>query len=234
MRDLSVVHQEDAATGVFADALAERDAELTEWVISNGAAPDGRPEGYEAVLIFGGGMHVDQEESHPWLRDEEELIRDLAVRGVPMLGVCLGAQLIAKALGARVGAMPAPQIGWFDVEQTPEASDDPVFAKLPRRFASFQWHSYAFELPSNGVPLARDAACLQAYRAGEAAWGIQFHAELTRVMMQRWVVRGAHRFELPGAQPGRDHLGGRLIWDMHLKRWLGEFLQTIFGKPALP
>ncbi|MET3597008.1 hypothetical protein ABID26_006432 [Mesorhizobium shonense] len=58
-------------------------------------------------------------------------------------------------------------------------------------------------------------------------------AELTRVMMQRWVVRGAHRFELPGAQPGRDHLGGRLIWDMHLKRWLGEFLGLIFGKPAV-
>ena len=61
---------------------------------------------------------------------------------------------------------------------------------------------------------------------------IQFHAELTAVMMHRWVVRGAHRFELPGAQPGRDHLGGRLIWDMHLKRWLAEFLDMIFSHPA--
>ncbi len=72
----------------------------------------------------------------------------------------------------------------------------------------------------------------QAFRYGDNAWGIQFHGELTRMMMQRWVVHGAHRFELPGAQPGRDHLGGRLIWDMHLKRWLGEFLGVIFGRPA--
>ncbi|ESW95298.1 glutamine amidotransferase [Mesorhizobium sp. LSJC268A00] len=72
----------------------------------------------------------------------------------------------------------------------------------------------------------------QAFRYGDNAWGIQFHGELTRLMMQRWVVRGAHRFELPGAQPGRDHLGGRLIWDMHLKRWLSEFLSLIFGKPT--
>ena len=118
MRILSVVHQEDAATGVFADAVAERDGKLTEWVISSGA-PDGRPDEYDAVLIFGGAMHVGQDEAHPWLRDEDELIRDLAARGVPMLGVCLGAQLIAKALGARVGAMPTSQIGWFNVEQTP-------------------------------------------------------------------------------------------------------------------
>ena len=71
----------------------------------------------------------------------------------------------------------------------------------------------------------------QAFRYGDNAWGIQFHAELTQIMMHRWVVRGAHRFELPGAQPGRDHLGGRLIWDMHLKRWLHAFLERIFGKP---
>ena len=122
MRVLSIVHQQDAATGVFADELAERGAELDEWVISEAGPPDTAPHSYDAILIFGGGMHVDQESRHPWLRDEDELLRDLAERGIPMLGVCLGAQLIAKALGARVGAIPSPQIGWFDVEQTPDAS----------------------------------------------------------------------------------------------------------------
>jgi GMP synthase-like glutamine amidotransferase len=186
VRVLSIVHQEDAATGVFADAVAERGDELTEWVISNGASPDSAPHDYDAVLIFGGAMHVDQEAHHPWLRDEDALLSDLAAREVPMLGVCLGAQLIAKALGARVGAMPAPQIGWFDVEQTPEGADDPLFSGLPRRFSSFQWHSYAFDLPRNAVPLASDPACLQAYRAGETAWGIQFHAEVTRESVDDW------------------------------------------------
>jgi GMP synthase-like glutamine amidotransferase len=103
-----------------------------------------------------------------------------------VLGVCLGAQLIAKALGARVGPLPSPQIGWFDLEQTPEAAEDPLFADLPRRFASFQWHSYAFELPPHAVPLARDSVCLQAFRAGRRAWGIQFHAEVTKESVDHW------------------------------------------------
>src|ERR671922_1063829 len=100
MRVLSIVHQRDAAAGVFADAVAERGDGLTSWTISEEAAPDGSPDSYDAVLIFGGAMHVDQEAAHPWLRDEDALLRQLAGHGVPMLGVCLGAQLIAKAIGA--------------------------------------------------------------------------------------------------------------------------------------
>jgi GMP synthase (glutamine-hydrolysing) len=225
MRVLSVVHQEDAATGVFADAVAERDGELTEWVITNGPPPDGRPDDYDAVLIFGGAMHVDQEENHPWLRDEDELIRDLAARDVPMLGVCLGAQLIAKALGARVGAMPTSQIGWFDVEQTPEAAGDPVFEKLPRRFSSFQWHSYAFELPPNALPLARDPACLQAYRAGESAWGIQFHAEVTKESVEDW-FRSSKPPDAPLDLPALQRETQEKIsaWNDLGKRLCGAFL----------
>lgn len=186
MRVLSIIHQEDAASGVFADAAAERGDELTEWSISDGARPPRPAESYDAVLVFGGAMHVDQENRHPWLRNENELLRGLLNRRIPVLGVCLGAQLVAKALRARVGPLAHPQIGWFDVEQTPEAADDPLFADLPRRFSSFQWHSYAFDLPANAVPLASDPVCLQAYRAGESAWGIQFHAEVTKESVDDW------------------------------------------------
>ena len=226
MRVLSIVHQEDAAAGVFADAVAELDAELTEWVISNGTAPNGRPESYDAVLIFGGAMHVDQENRHAWLRDEDELIRELSARGVPMLGVCLGAQLIAKALGARVGAMPSPQIGWVDVEQTPEAANDPVFASLPRRFSSFQWHSYAFELPADAVPLARDPVCLQAYRAGESVWGIQFHAEVTKESVADW-FRSSKPPDAPLDLPALQRETSEKIdaWNDFGKRLCGGFLE---------
>jgi GMP synthase (glutamine-hydrolysing) len=186
VRVLSIIHQEDAASGVFADAAAERGDELTEWSISDGAGPPRPAESYDAVLVFGGAMHVDQENRHPWLRNEDELLRDLLDRRIPVLGVCLGAQLVAKALGTRVGPLARPQIGWFDVEQTPEAADDPLFADLPRRFSSFQWHSYGFDLPANAIPLARDPVCLQAYRAGESAWGIQFHAEVTKESVDDW------------------------------------------------
>ena len=98
----------------------------------------------------------------------------------------------------------------------------------------YQFHREGFTLPKGATLLATSETYPnQAFRYGETAWGIQFHAELTRVMMQRWVVRGAHRFELPGAQQGRDHLGGRLIWDTHLKRWLIDFLQIVFGGKQL-
>ena len=97
----------------------------------------------------------------------------------------------------------------------------------------YQFHREGFTIPDGTTLLATGEHYEnQAYRYGDNAWGMQFHGELTLAMMHRWVVHGAHRFELPGAQPGRDHLGGRLIWDMHLKRWLHEFLETIFGKPA--
>jgi GMP synthase (glutamine-hydrolysing) len=186
VRVLSIIHQKDAASGVFADTAAERGDELTEWSISDGAGPPSPAESYDAVLVFGGAMHVDQENRHPWLRNEDELLRGLLDRRIPVLGVCLGAQLVAKALGTRVGPLARPQIGWFDVEQTPEAADDPLFADLPRRFSSFQWHSYGFDLPANAIPLARDPVCLQAYRAGESAWGIQFHAEVTKESVDDW------------------------------------------------
>jgi GMP synthase (glutamine-hydrolysing) len=227
VRVLSIIHQEDAASGVFADAAAERGDELTEWSISDGARQPRPAESYDAVLVFGGAMHVDQENRHPWLRNEDELLRGLLDRRIPVLGVCLGAQLVAKALRARVGPLARPQIGWFDVEQTHEAADDPLFADLPRRFSSFQWHSYAFDLPANAVPLARDPVCLQAYRAGESAWGIQFHAEVTKESVDDW-FRSSKPPDVPldlGAlrQETEEKIAG---WNQFGKRLCGRFLDA--------
>ena len=107
--------------------------------------------------------------------------------GVPVLGVCLGGQLLAKALGAQVSRVPAPEVGWYELERLPEASGDPIFGTLPDRFPSLQWHNYHFVLPAGAVPLARSSACLQGYRFGEAAWGMQFHPEVTRSIVQLWI-----------------------------------------------
>jgi GMP synthase-like glutamine amidotransferase len=186
MRVLSIVHQTDAAAGVFADAVAERGHSLEEWVISAAPEPPSPVEGYGAVLVFGGAMHVDQEDRHGWLHDERLLLQRLHADEVPLLGVCLGGQLLAKALHAHVRRLPSPEIGWADVALTPEADDDAVFAGLPASFTSFQWHSYHFELPESAVPLARNERCLQAFRAGPASWGIQFHAEVTRESVVDW------------------------------------------------
>jgi GMP synthase (glutamine-hydrolysing) len=186
VRVLSIAHQPDAASGVFGDAVRERGHELDEWLISSDPDPPAPVESYDAVLVFGGAMHVDQEERHGWLREENALLQRFLADGVPTFGVCLGGQLVAKALGAPVRRMPSPEIGWFDVDLTPEAADDPVFAGLPERFTAFQWHSYHFELPEGGFALARNDRCLQGFRVGRA-WGIQFHPEVTPEDLAEWL-----------------------------------------------
>jgi GMP synthase (glutamine-hydrolysing) len=182
---LALIHQEDAGSGVFGEAVRDRGDELVEWNIASSGPPP--RDDYEAVLVFGGAMHVDQEERHPWLRLEDDLLRGLLRARVPLLGVCLGAQLAAKALGAAVAPAARAEVGWYEVELTPEAENDPLFSELPKRFEAFQWHRYAFDLPPGAVPLAQNANCLQAYRAGDVAWGIQFHAEVRAETLADWL-----------------------------------------------
>lgn len=186
MRVLSVVHQTDAAGGVFDEAVLDSGHELDVWIVPASPAPPAPVELYDAVLVFGGAVHVDQEERHGWLGDERRLLQRLVADEVPVLGVCLGGQLLAKALHGHVRRLPSPEIGWVDVELTPEAAADPVFASLPARFSSFQWHLYHFEQPEGAVPLARSEQCLQAFRAGPAAWGVQFHPEVTHASVEDW------------------------------------------------
>jgi GMP synthase (glutamine-hydrolysing) len=191
MRVLSIVHQADAAAGTFAEEVAARGHELEEWLIPEEPMPPSPLGDYEAVLVFGGAVHVDQEDRHGWLRDERLLLQRLAADGLPLLGVCLGGQLVAKALHAHVWRLPSPEIGWPEVELTDEAANDPLFAGLPTRFPSFQWHLYHFELPAGAVALARNERCLQAFRAGESTWAIQFHAEVTGRSVRDWLASSA-------------------------------------------
>jgi len=184
---LSIVHGGDVREGVFADPVRKRGHRLIEWRPASRTAPPRPPEEYGAVFVFGGAMHADQEEQHSWLREENELIRDLIDVRTPLLGVCLGAQLLAKAAGARVAALGEPEIGWFPLELTAAAERDPVVGRLPRVFDAFQWHYYAFDVPEGGEALARSAVCSQAFRLGEHAWAVQFHPEVTLAQVERWI-----------------------------------------------
>jgi GMP synthase-like glutamine amidotransferase len=216
VRVLSLIHQDDAPTGTFADAVRKRNGELVEWNPANGPPP-AAPESFDAVFVFGGGMHVDQEDEHPWLRDENSLIKGLLAERVPVLGVCLGGQLIAKAAGAHVGPAPHEEIGWHEVVMTPEARTDPVFAGVPERFDAFQWHQYAFDLPEGAVPLGRSPAGLQAYRLGDSAWGLQFHAEVTRKIVEGWLASDGGRREIDLAPIERWAELGRGLADRFLE-----------------
>jgi GMP synthase (glutamine-hydrolysing) len=186
VRVLAIVHQRDAGPGVFADAVSARGASLDTWLPAESESPAADPTRYDAVMVFGGAMHADHEDRHPWLRDVKETLRELLEREVPVLGVCLGAQLLAEAAGAAPRRASAPEIGWHDVEVTPDGARDRLTATLAPRFEAFQWHSYEFPLPPGAVALARSAVCLQAFRAG-ASVGVQFHAEVSAADAQAWI-----------------------------------------------
>jgi GMP synthase-like glutamine amidotransferase len=144
-------------------------------------------DGFGAAIVLGGAMHADQEDEHPWLAPEKDLLRELLERGTPVLGVCLGAQLLAEAAGAQPRRARMPEIGWYEVERGEAAGDDPLIGPLPARFQSFQWHSYEAPLPPGATALASNDVCLQAYRLDGRAWGIQFHAEVTDAAVSAWL-----------------------------------------------
>jgi GMP synthase-like glutamine amidotransferase len=186
-RALAVVFERDAGPGVFAQASATLGVTLDSWLFDGRTAPPGDPSGYDAVLVFGGSMHPDQESAHPWLRDVKALLGELLLGGTPLLGVCLGGQLLADAVGPPSRPSRAPELGWYEVEVTPEGKRDPLLGPLAPGFVAFGWHRYEFAVPRGGTALAHSAACLQAYRLGDAAWGIQFHAEVTGEDADAWI-----------------------------------------------
>lgn len=171
---------------MFVEVMRARGVDHDVWLRPQAQPPDD-PRLYDAVMVFGGAMHADQEDLHPWLREEKRLLRDLLERGAPVLGVCLGAQLLAEAAGATARRAGRPEIGWREVEVTAEGAADPLLAPLAPRFEAFQWHSYEFTLPPGATALARSDVCLQAYRVDRFAWGIQFHAEVTAADAGAWI-----------------------------------------------
>ena len=183
MKVLAVIHSDEGPAGTFADVTEAGGHRLETWRPDLDSRPP-VPGEHDAVMVFGGGMHLDQEAQHPWLSGEAQYLRALLERQVPVLGVCLGAQLVAKAAGAAVGPAARPEIGWCEVERT---ADDPVLGVLPTRFPAFQWHFYAFEVPDGGRELARSPVCSQAFRLGDVTWAVQFHPEVTREIVASWV-----------------------------------------------
>lgn len=217
---LIVLHQEHSSPGRVGQILASRGYRLD---IRRPPLGDPLPEtlaGHEAAIIFGGPMSAN--DGDEFVRRETDWLAVPLAEDKPFLGICLGAQMLVNHLGGKVGPHGdgLVEIGWYPVEATPEGS-----ALLDWPSMVYHFHREGFSLPSGATLLATAPDFPnQAFRYGDNAWGIQFHAELTRAMMHRWVVRGAHRFVLPGAQPGRDHLEGRMVWDIRLRLWLENFL----------
>lgn len=138
------------------------------------------PESFDALLVLGGPMSVTDEDRHSWLVPEKRFLAAALRREQPILGICLGAQLLADVLGARVRPSPEPEVGWFPIELMPAGRASPWLRDLPPRFEAFHWHGESFDVPAGAVHVASSRACpTQAFVYGDRALAIQFHLETT-------------------------------------------------------
>ncbi len=183
MRILSVNHGDLVRSELWGTVALEAGHEVVEWEIG----PEPRPDGsFDAVFVLGGHQNVGEEEVHPWLEDEYELLRGLVADERPTFAICLGAQTLAHAFGGRVHKLPEQQAGFVEVTLTEDGERDPVLGVLPRRFEALVGNGYGFEVPGIGVELATSAVVPQAYRVGKRAWAVQFHPEARRGQVLRW------------------------------------------------
>jgi GMP synthase (glutamine-hydrolysing) len=222
VRILALTHGDNVGPGVFEDALRAAGHELVERNVARVGAPD---EGADAAIVLGGAMHPDQEDRHPWLAPELRYLEQELERGMPMLGVCLGSQLIARAAGARVFRAAEPEVGWLQVEVTESGTDDPLAAALPPRFEAFQWHHYTHDLPEGAVELARSPVCTQAFRLGRA-WGVQFHPEVRAEQVESWLAEDPDDVADPAALRAatRERIED---WNELGRRLCSSFLQAV-------
>jgi GMP synthase (glutamine-hydrolysing) len=169
--------------------------------------PDARPklDRYRGLIVLGGPMNVEDRATRMHLQTEIEVIGEALAAGKPVLGICLGAQLLAHALGAQVRRHDVSEIGWYDLQLSEAGHADPVFAAIGARAPVFQWHSYTFDLPATATHLAHTPTCAnQAFRHGSNAYGFQFHLEMDHALIERWLALPGYREDLIAAGIGRD------------------------------
>jgi GMP synthase (glutamine-hydrolysing) len=191
MRVLVLQHIACEPPGVFEDVLVERGHELVRVELDEGEPLPGGD--FDAIVAMGGPMSVNDEYEHPWLVAEKALIADHVRAGRPFWGSCLGAQLLAASLGARVYAGPAPEVGVLAVGLTEAGRTDPVVGSLPSSLDTLQWHGDTFDLPDGAVLLASSPAYPhQAFRVSSVAYAVQFHVEVTEAMGEEWAAVPAY------------------------------------------
>ncbi len=228
---LIVVHQPTSTPGRVGMALETRGFELD---IRRPCLDHPLPEStedYAGVVVFGGPMGANDEGEFPFLRTELDWF-DVPLREqTPFLGICLGCQMLAKTLGATVERHPQgkAEIGYYAVDVT-EAGQR-LMDPWPEHV--YQWHKDGFSTPSDAeILVTTDMFGNQAFRYGQSAFGIQFHAELTLAMMHRWTTKGRERLQLPGTHPREAHFEGRRVHDPAVRDWLDRFLDLWLATDA--
>lgn len=204
MRLLTIVNAEGSPAGVIED-VARAEGVACEALIacrgegSNASLGDPIPEsidGYDGLVVLGGHMSVNDRDDWPFIGATEDLMREAAEKGVPVLGVCLGAQLLASAHGAAVTKMPATEYGFTEIHFLPATAEDPVLGHAPKALHLMQWHDDTFALPPGATLFGHSAGCAhQGFRVGETSWGTQFHFEVTPDIVRHWATLRARGLE---------------------------------------
>jgi GMP synthase (glutamine-hydrolysing) len=218
--------------GFFAEVLEKQRVNYRVVRLFHGEMPAEEWENVRALIILGGPMSVEAETHFPFLRWEKRIIRAAVDEAVPMLGVCLGAQLIAATLGAPVFHGSVKEIGWSPISITPHGQVDSLLGYLPENATVFQWHSDGFDLPARAIRLASSTHySTQAFRVGKSVYGLQFHLEVTPRMIQRWIDERSKDLALaPYVLPDK------IIADTHsyaptlkyyAERFLSEFVRRV-------
>ncbi len=203
--------------------------------VNFGRDADARPslDGYAALIVLGGPMNADDTAGYPHLATELDLIQEALQRDISILGICLGAQLLAKVLGGKVHAGAGREIGWHNVDVTEDGQSDPVLSAFGARSEVFQWHDDVIELPPDVVHLASSERCpAQAFRYGEHAYGFQFHLEADSALIERWLDVRQHQSVFADGEldpvPIRDRIEDSIAPLMALSnstfgRWVERF-----------
>ena len=245
MRFLILQHIRCEPPAVYEDVLRERGVEIVRVELDESEPiPDWRD--FNGIVAMGGPMSVNDDDSLPWLREEKRVIAEAVRAGIPYWGVCLGCQLLAASLGAKVYRGPRPEVGLLKVSQTQGGDDDPVFIGAPREFLTLQWHSDTFDLPKGGILLASSTLYeAQAFRWGRNAYGLQFHLEVSAELARQWGDVPAYASDLT-ATLGANSLPG-FIGDIEkfapeinsvgrkmFENWLLKLAQTADKTTSVP
>jgi GMP synthase (glutamine-hydrolysing) len=224
---LIVLHQEHSTPGRVGQRLLARGHALDIRRPRFGDPLPATLADHAGAIVFGGPMSAN--DGDDFIRAETDWLAVPLREAAPFLGICLGAQMLARHLGAPVGrrADGLVEIGYYPLHATPGGR---ALCAWPSQV--YQWHGEGFDLPAGSSRLAgSELFPNQAFRHGPAAFGFQFHIELTLAMMFRWTTRGAERFALPGAQPRHHHLEGRAVYDVESSRFLDDFLDRWLALP---